>query len=74
MKIQPSLGCLFLRACPTAIEHMDVFDISGDFTHIPAKAIALPFTKSEGIFALSRNDQLSPFPRLQGKQKSSLVK
>lgn len=37
------------RAFPTAREHMDVLDVSGDFTHIPAKAIALPFTKGGGI-------------------------
>lgn len=47
-----------------------MLDISGDFTHIPAKAIALPFTKGGGISVLSSNDQLSPFLLLQGKQQS----
>lgn len=49
---------------------MDLLDISRDFTHIPAKAIALPFTKGGGISALPSNDQLSPFPLLQEKQQS----
>ena len=46
--------------------------ISGDFTHIAAKAIALPFTKGGGISALSSNDQLSS-PAGEAA-KSSLVK
>lgn len=44
-------------------------DISGDFTHIPAKAVALLFTKGGGTSALSSNDQLSAFPLSHGKQQ-----